>query len=231
MVGGRGKVAQRLPLVTAAHSGVNRDQRRDQPSNVPETGAAVPTRYEGMGGRGVLRQRESQRVSTVVENDMHPSTPWFGGIGRRAVKTQVEDAQYGRTVRVGPSLTQQSVSLTRYTRFGQNAPHPTHRTLCRTHSTQSLSARFGHGALCLASRISAVEMAWSQAALVRCSAHDPVQYCCTFRLTAILRRSGESSWQPGNSVPRAHVKLKSGLPGDKCLLQSIRRSVEYRYPD
>jgi hypothetical protein len=112
----------------------------------------------------------------------------------------------------------------------------THRTLrtalsCRTHSTQSLSARFGHGALCLASRISAVEMAWSQAALVRCSAHDPVQYCCTFTLTAILRRSGESSWQPGNSVPRAHVKLKSGLPRDKSLLQSIRRSVEYRYPD
>jgi hypothetical protein len=47
-----------------------------------------------------------------------------------------EDTSGRRTVRVRPS-TQQSVSLTRCTRFGQNAPHPTHRTLCRTHSTQA----------------------------------------------------------------------------------------------
>jgi hypothetical protein len=129
VVGGRGKVAQRLPLVTAAHSGVNRDQRRDQPSNVPETGAAVPTRYEGMGGRGLLRQKESQRVSTVVENDMHPSTPWFGGIGRRAVKTQVEDAPCVRPPTVCKSYEVHKITVlvrTHRTLRTDSLPYPQH---------------------------------------------------------------------------------------------------------
>jgi hypothetical protein len=104
------------PAPATRNSSALRGKSRSAPRSAVEcAGNRGGGRYEGMGGRGVLRQRESQRVSTVVENDMHPSTPWFGGIGRRAVKTQVEDAQYGRTVRVRPS-TQQSVSLTRYTR-------------------------------------------------------------------------------------------------------------------